>query len=130
MLAGFVLAQIVLRHRSRSPRSVLLMVGFLGLAVADANFIADLGTDAYTSSLGVAALWGASFAVITEAATGEILGAHIIGADATELIAEYGLAMATGASAQQIHHTIHAHPTLSEAIMEAAAAAGGAAIHI
>jgi len=68
--------------------------------------------------------------VITEAATGEILGAHIIGADATELIAEYGLAMATGASAQQIHHTIHAHPTLSEAIMEAAAAAGGAAIHI
>ena len=68
--------------------------------------------------------------VITEAATGEILGAHIIGADATELIAEYGLAMATGASAQQIHHTIHAHPTLSEAIMEAAAAASGAAIHI
>ena len=82
-------------------------------------------------SVSVAAAESEGFVkVITEAATGEILGAHIIGADATELIAEYGLAMATGASAQQIHHTIHAHPTLSEAIMEAAAAAGGAAIHI
>ena len=69
VLAAFVLAQIVMRHRSRSPRSVLLMVGFLGLAVGDTTFIADLGSEAYTSSLSVAALWGASFAVIVEAAT-------------------------------------------------------------
>jgi len=69
VLAAFVLAQMVMRQRSRSPRSVLLMVGFLGLAVADSTFLAGLGTEAYTTSLGVAALWGASFAVITEAAT-------------------------------------------------------------
>lgn len=61
---------------------------------------------------------------------GEILGAHIVGAEATELIAEYVLAMNTEITAQEIHHTIHAHPTLSEALMEAAAATQGEAIHI
>ncbi|HWS56938.1 MAG TPA: bifunctional diguanylate cyclase/phosphodiesterase [Actinotalea sp.] len=69
VLAAFVVAQMVMRQRARSPRSVLLMIGFLGLAVADSTFVASLSHEAYTSSLGVAALWGASFAVITEAAT-------------------------------------------------------------
>ena len=61
---------------------------------------------------------------------GEILGAHIIGSDATELIAEYGLAMNLEATVDEIHQTIHAHPTLSEALAEAAASANGEAIHI
>ena len=61
---------------------------------------------------------------------GEILGAHIVGSDATEMIAEYGLALQLEATAEDIHHTIHAHPTMSEAIMEAAAAVFGEAIHI
>lgn len=61
---------------------------------------------------------------------GEILGAHIIGSDATELITEYALAMSLEATAEDIHHTIHAHPTLSEALAEAAAAVYGEAIHI
>ncbi len=61
---------------------------------------------------------------------GEILGAHIIGSDATELIAEYGLAMKLEATVDEIHQTIHAHPTMSEALAEAAAAAHGEAIHI
>ena len=61
---------------------------------------------------------------------GEILGAHIVGSDATELIAEYGLGMKLEATAEEIHNTIHAHPTLSEAMMEAAAAVFGEAIHI
>lgn len=61
---------------------------------------------------------------------GEILGAHIVGADATELIAEYVLAMNMEATAEEIHSTIHAHPTMSEAMMEAAAAVYGEAIHI
>ena len=60
----------------------------------------------------------------------EILGAHIIGSDATEMIAEYGLAMSVEATAHDIHGTIHAHPTLSEAMMEAAASVFGEAIHI
>ncbi|MBP7141767.1 MAG: dihydrolipoyl dehydrogenase [Opitutaceae bacterium] len=68
--------------------------------------------------------------VISDAKTGEIYGAHILGSEATELIAEYGLAMDLEASIEDIHHTIHAHPTLSEAIMEAAAATTGEAIHI
>jgi dihydrolipoamide dehydrogenase len=61
---------------------------------------------------------------------GEILGAHIVGADATEMIAEYGLGMKLEATAEEIHNTIHAHPTMSEAMMEAAAAVFGEAIHI
>lgn len=61
---------------------------------------------------------------------GEILGAHITGSDATELIAEYGLGMKLEATAEEIHNTIHAHPTLSEAMMEAAASVFGEAIHI
>ncbi len=61
---------------------------------------------------------------------GEILGAHIIGSDATELITEYGLAMNLEATVDEIHGTIHAHPTMSEALAEAAAAVHGEAIHI
>jgi dihydrolipoamide dehydrogenase len=68
--------------------------------------------------------------LIVDEAYGEILGAHIIGADATELIAEYALAMKLEATPQEIHTTIHAHPTLSESLMEAAAAIHGEAIHI
>jgi dihydrolipoamide dehydrogenase len=61
---------------------------------------------------------------------GEILGAHIIGAEATELIAEVGLGMTLEATADEIAHTIHAHPTLTEMIKEATEAAVGHAIHI
>src|SRR5882724_2074014 len=68
--------------------------------------------------------------VISDARTGEIYGAHIIGAEATELIAEYGFAIELEATVEEIHQTIHAHPTLSEAVMEAAAATTGEAIHI
>jgi dihydrolipoamide dehydrogenase len=61
---------------------------------------------------------------------GEILGAHIIGSDATELITEYGLGMKLEATVDEIHQTIHAHPTMSEALAEAAASVNGEAIHI
>jgi len=68
--------------------------------------------------------------VISDAKTGEIYGAHIIGSEATELIAEYGLAIHLEATVEEIHQTIHAHPTLGEALMEAAAATMGEATHI
>ncbi len=68
--------------------------------------------------------------VISEEKTGEILGVHIIGAEATELIAEYCLAVELEATIEDIHLTIHAHPTLSEALAEAAGATHGQAIHI
>ena len=61
---------------------------------------------------------------------GELLGAHIVGTDATELIAELVLARALESTNEEIHRTMHAHPTLSEAIMEAAGDAFGEAIHL
>ena len=61
---------------------------------------------------------------------GELLGAHIVGAEATEMIAELGVAKALETTASGIMNTIHAHPTLSEAIMEAAENAYGHSIHI
>jgi dihydrolipoamide dehydrogenase len=67
--------------------------------------------------------------VIADAKTGEIYGVHIIGNEATELIAEYGLAMNLEATVDDDPHTIHAHPTLSEALGEAALATLGKAIH-
>ena len=61
---------------------------------------------------------------------GELLGAHIIGAEATELIAELGVAKALEATPVELSKIMHAHPTLSEMIMEAAGDALGEAIHI
>ncbi len=68
--------------------------------------------------------------ILSAEADGEILGVNILGSEATELIAEYGLAMSLEATAEEIHASIHAHPTLSEGLGEAAAAVSGEAIHI
>jgi len=68
--------------------------------------------------------------LIFDAKYGELLGAHIIGSEATEMIAELTLARAVEATGHSIIKTIHAHPTLSESIMEAAAQAYDEAIHI
>ena len=68
--------------------------------------------------------------IIFDAKYGEILGAHIIGAEATELIAEIGIAKSLEATYETILGTVHAHPTLSEMVMEAAGQAYGEAIHI
>ena len=68
--------------------------------------------------------------VIADAATDRILGVHVFAANASELIAEAVVAMAFDASAEDIARTIHAHPTLSEAMHEAALALDGRAIHI
>ncbi|MBK6766445.1 MAG: dihydrolipoyl dehydrogenase [bacterium] len=61
---------------------------------------------------------------------GQLLGAHIVGAEATEMIAELALARVLEATSETIYNTIHAHPTLTEAVMEAALAADGRAIHM
>ncbi len=68
--------------------------------------------------------------LIFDAKYGELLGAHIIGPEATELIAELTLAKSMEATFESIVKTVHAHPTLSESIMEAAANAYGESIHI
>ncbi|MDI6802771.1 MAG: dihydrolipoyl dehydrogenase [Bacteroidota bacterium] len=65
-----------------------------------------------------------------DAKYGGLLGAHILGNDATEMIAELGVAKTLGTTAHELIKTVHAHPTLSEAVMEAAANAYDEAIHI
>ena len=60
----------------------------------------------------------------------KLLGAHLVGANVTEMLAEPTLAKSLGATVQQIAHTIHAHPTMNEGVMEAAEVALGAAIHV
>jgi dihydrolipoamide dehydrogenase len=61
---------------------------------------------------------------------GELLGAHIIGSEATEMLAELGLAMKLESTYEEIMHTVHAHPTLSEAVMEAAMDSQGISPHL
>jgi dihydrolipoamide dehydrogenase len=68
--------------------------------------------------------------LIFDAEYGELLGAHIIGSEAAEMIAELGIAKSHGATGHSIIKTVHAHPTLSESVMEASAAAYGEVIHI
>jgi dihydrolipoamide dehydrogenase len=68
--------------------------------------------------------------VLADARTDRILGVHILGPRASELIAEAVLAMEYAASAEDIARTCHAHPTLSEAVAEAARAAWSAPLHL
>jgi len=67
--------------------------------------------------------------IIASKPYGEILGAHIIGEDASELIAEIGIAKRLEATVEDIISTVHAHPTMAESIHEAALATEGRAIH-
>jgi dihydrolipoyl dehydrogenase len=68
--------------------------------------------------------------VVADKASGEILGVHIVGPEATEIIHEFAVGRTLEATLEEIMHTIHAHPTLSEAALEATLAALGQAIHI
>ena len=68
--------------------------------------------------------------MIADADTDRVLGCHIIGPNAGEMIHEVCVAMEFGASAEDIAMTCHAHPTTSEAVREAALALGGGAIHV
>ena len=68
--------------------------------------------------------------ILADRTTDRILGAHIIGPDAGTLIAELATAMEFGASSEDVARTCHAHPTLNEAVKEAALAVGGRALHI
>jgi dihydrolipoamide dehydrogenase len=69
------------------------------------------------------------FKVIADAVTDKILGVHIVGAHAADLIHEAALAMQVGATAAQVAGMIHAHPTLAEGLLEAVEDVSGAAIH-
>lgn len=68
--------------------------------------------------------------LVVDTQFGEILGAHMVGPEVTELLAEVGLGMTLETTPLEIERTIHAHPTLSEAIKEAALAAIGQPLHL
>ena len=68
--------------------------------------------------------------ILSSTDTDKVLGAHIIGADAGNMIAEVTLAIEKGLTAEDIAYTCHAHPTETEAVKEAAMAAGGSPIHM
>ncbi|MHC4261358.1 MAG: dihydrolipoyl dehydrogenase [Planctomycetota bacterium] len=68
--------------------------------------------------------------IVADAKTDEVLGVHMVGPEVTELIAEATLAIEMGATTEDIARTIHAHPTLPEAMMEAAEAVHKMAVHI
>ncbi len=68
--------------------------------------------------------------ILAEKDTDRVLGVHILGAEAGTMIAEAAMAIEFGASSEDVARTCHAHPTLNEAVKEAALAAGGSPIHM
>jgi dihydrolipoamide dehydrogenase len=68
--------------------------------------------------------------IVADAKTDRILGAHIVGPWASDLVAELVVAIELGASAEDIARTVHAHPTLAESVKEAALAVAKRAIHV
>jgi dihydrolipoamide dehydrogenase len=107
-------------------------VGYTEEAAKKAGYQLKVGKFPFSAS-GKAKAAGASdgfVKLIFDAKYGELLGAHMIGANVTELIAEIVAARKLETTGHEIIKTVHPHPTMSEAIMEAAAAAYGEVIHI
>tara|TARA_B100000809_G_scaffold225751_1_gene236919 strand:+ start:1934 stop:3313 length:1380 start_codon:yes stop_codon:yes gene_type:complete len=138
---GITVAEnIVRKERTRMetliPAAVFTSpeIGVVGLTEEEA---AATGIDVLTGKFAFAGL-GKAIAVgetvgfvkwVADKATDRLLGAHVIGAHATDLIAEAAVAIRSELTLEEIGRTVHSHPTLSEAWMEAAHAAHGTAIH-
>ena len=106
--------------------------GLTEQAAKDAGYEIKVGKFPFTAS-GKASSAGAKdgfVKLIFDANYGELLGAHMIGSNVTEMIAEIVVARKLETTAHEIIKSVHPHPTMSEAIMEAAAAAYGEVIHL
>ena len=107
-------------------------VGYTEKAAREAGFEIKVGKFPFSAS-GKASASGAKdgfVKVIFDAKYGEFLGAHMIGNNVTEMIAEVVTARKLEATGHEIIHSVHPHPTMSEAVMEAAADAYGEVIHL
>ena len=107
-------------------------VGMTEQQAKDAGYEIKVGKFPFTAS-GKASAAGAKdgfVKLIFDAKYGELLGGHLIGANVTEMVAELVVARKLETTGMEIVKSIHPHPTMSEAIMEAAAAAYGEVIHI
>jgi dihydrolipoamide dehydrogenase len=137
-----VVAEVIAGHKAEFDVRVIPAVIFSDPEVASAGITAEeakqRGRDVRVGKFPFAAL-GRAIAnadtdgfvkVVIDAGSKEVLGIHVVGNGASDIIAEAALAIEMGALADDISLTIHAHPTLPEAIMEAAKASLGEAIHI
>jgi dihydrolipoamide dehydrogenase len=107
-------------------------VGLTEKAAREAGYQIKVGKFPFSAS-GKASAAGAKdgfVKVIYDAKYGELLGAHMIGANVTEMIAEIVAARKLETTGHEILRTVHPHPTMSEAVMEATAAAYGEVIHL
>jgi dihydrolipoamide dehydrogenase len=107
-------------------------VGLTEAAAREAGYEIKVGKFPFTAS-GKASASGSKdgfIKLIFDAEYGELLGAHMIGANVTEMISEIVVARKLETTAHEIIKAVHPHPTMSEAIMEAAAAAYGEVIHL
>jgi dihydrolipoamide dehydrogenase len=107
-------------------------VGYTEKAAKEAGYQIKVGKFPFSAS-GKASAAGAKegfVKVIFDAKYGEFLGAHMVGANVTEMIAEVVAARKLETTGMEIIKTVHPHPTMSEAIMEAAALAYGECIHL
>jgi dihydrolipoamide dehydrogenase len=107
-------------------------VGMTEAAAREAGYDVEVGKFPFSAS-GKAKVEGKTrgfVKIVREKRYDEVLGVHIIGAHATDLIAEACVALQLESTTEELFRTIHAHPTMAEAVAEAAHAAHGAAIHI
>ena len=141
---GIVAAEHIAGHKDVRPINLRLVpnctycdpeVASVGLTEAKARemgYEVKLGKFPFSAS-GKARILGEEegfVKIVSEAKYDEILGVHIIGPHATELIAEACVAMQLESTAEELGRTMHAHPTVSEAVMEAAEDVHGLAVHI
>ena len=106
-------------------------IGLTEQACKDQNLDYNVGNFPFQASGKAQALGetGGFVKMITGKKHGEVLGCHMVGENVTELIAEMGLARRLEATAEEIINTVHAHPTLSEAVHEAALGTDGRMLH-
>lgn len=139
---GEVVAEIIAGHRAAVDVRTIPAVVFTDPEIASAGLTEDeakakghqikVGKFPFAAlgrALGVNDTEGFAKSIV-DAKTEELLGVHIVGNGASDLISEAALAIEMGAVAQDINLTVHPHPTLSEALREATAAAIGEAVHV
>jgi dihydrolipoamide dehydrogenase len=113
-------------------RPEVASVGMSEAKAKEAGYEAAVGRFPF-SAIGKAMILGETdgfVKIVSDKRYGEVLGVHIIGPKATELIAEACLGLRIETTVEEIFRTVHAHPTLSEAMLEAAHAVYGEAIHV
>jgi dihydrolipoamide dehydrogenase len=139
---GEVVAEIIAGHRAAVDVRTIPAVVFTDPEIASAGLteeeakakghqikVGKFPFAALGRALGVNDTEGFAKSIV-DAKTEEVLGIHIVGNGASDLISEAALAIEMGAVAQDINLTVHPHPTLSEALREATAAAIGEAVHV